>query len=77
MHLSVDIGFSQLLHLLKGLPARDWERLKQEVESSQPVATVGDRKRFRELLLNGPTFTEEQLDTIAQTRAAIDRWREK
>jgi hypothetical protein len=76
MQATVDIGFHQLLHLLKGLPAMQWERLKQEVEAAQPVAEDAERARFRELLLNGPTFTEEQLRAVASAREAIDRWRE-
>jgi len=73
MQAQVEIGFDQLVQLVKRLPQTQWTKLKQEVETSTPVDK--DREDFRNFLLNGPTFSKKQLDTIAETRKKIDEWR--
>ena len=75
MQAQVDIGFDQLVQLAKRLPATQWTALKKEVETTKP--TDNDREDFRNFLLNGPTFSQKQLDAIAQTRKEIDEWRTK
>ncbi len=75
MQVKIDIEFEQLVQLAKKLPARQWTKLKQEVEAIAPVDK--EREAFRELLMNGPTFTKKQLDTVAATRKKIDEWRKK
>ena len=70
MHLELDIKFDQLVQLAKKLPVRQWEKLKQEVDSES-----GTKKNITDLeafLLTAPTFTEEQLDEIDKTRKAIN-----
>ena len=76
MQVRVDIGFDQLVQLAKQLPANQWTKLKQQVEEQQ-VPKDKERDSFRQLLLSGPTFSKRQLDTIADTRKAIDQWRTK
>ncbi len=73
MQAQIEIGFDQLVQLVKMLPETQWTKLKQEVESQTSV----DKKRedFRNFLLNGPTFSKKQLDIIAETRKKIDEWR--
>ena len=75
MQVQVDIGFDQLVQLAKRLPAKQWTKLKQEVEAQTPVDK--DREDFRQLLMNGPTFSKKQLDAVAETRKRIDKWRTK
>ena len=76
MKTQVDIGFDQLVQLAKQLPAQQWTKLKQEVEEQQSPKNK-ERDEFRKLLLNGPTFSKKQLDTVAKTRKAISKWRAK
>ncbi len=75
MQVQLDIEFDQLVQLAKRLPARQWTKLKQAVETKNPVDK--EREDFRKLLLVGPTFSKKQLDTIAETRKKIDEWRTK
>lgn len=75
MKVQVDIEFDQLVQLAKRLPATQWTKLKQEVETKNPVDK--EREDFRKLLLGGPTFSKKQLDTVAETRKKIDEWRTK
>ncbi|WP_419801465.1 hypothetical protein [Mucilaginibacter sp.] len=73
MQAQVEIGFDQLVQLVKRLPQTQWTKLKQEVE--MPPVVDQEREDFRNFLLNGPTFSKKQLDTIADTRKKIDEWR--
>jgi hypothetical protein len=73
MQVQVDIGFEQLLKLVKQLPATQWKKLKTEVEKQpQQSQSSSDLETF---LLNAPTFSKKQLDEIAKTRKAISQWR--
>ena len=76
MQVRVDIGFDQLVQLAKQLPAKQWTKLKQQVEGQQ-VPNDKEREAFRQLLLNGPTFSKQQLNNVTKTRKAIDQWRTK
>ncbi len=69
MQAQVEIEFDQLVQLAKRLPAKQWTKLKQEVEEQTPKDN--EREDFKKLLLNGPTFSKKQLDAVADTRKAI------
>lgn len=75
MQAQVEIKFDQLVKLAKELPAKQWTKLKREVEAQPNVDT--ERNELKKLLLNGPTFSKKQLNTIADTRKAINQWRTK
>ncbi len=75
MQVQLDIEFDQLVQIAKKLPAKQWTRLKAEVEAKPP----GDKNReeLKQFLLDGPTFSKKQIETIAETRKAINKWRTK
>jgi len=75
MQVQVDIGFDQLVQLAKRLPATQWTKLKQAVDSEK----VADKESsdLEAFLLSAPTFTKKQFDEIAKTRKAINQWRTK
>ena len=75
MEVQVDIGFAQLVKLIKGMPQKQWLKLKKEVEEKS-LAEQG-REDYKDLLLNGPVFSTEQLETLENTRNAINEWRTK
>jgi len=75
MQVQLDIGFEQLVSIVKKLPARQWAKLKSEIErNGKDVPQNEDLETF---LLQAPTFSQKQLDTIAETRKAINQWRKK
>lgn len=76
MQVQVDINFDQLVQIAKKLPYAQWNMLKTEVEKDIPARIEPDAD-FIKLLLSGPTFSEEQLAEIAETRKAINKWRTK
>ena len=74
MRVQVDIGFDQLLKIVKTLPAGQLKQLKAELEKEVKEDKLVD---LETLLLNGPVATKKQLETIAKNRKAINQWRTK
>ncbi|MBL7733614.1 MAG: hypothetical protein JNJ56_15465 [Ignavibacteria bacterium] len=74
MQVQVDIEFDELLKIVKTLPSGKLRQLKAELEKKTKTAKPGN---LETLLLNGPTATKKQLDTIAKNRKAINQWRTK
>lgn len=75
MELKVDIGFDQLIHMVKQLPRKQLAKLLSEVNS--PSKPAAKNLHLKDLLLTGPTLNEEQIQTIHKTREAINKWRAK
>lgn len=66
MEVRVNISFAELLAIVR--------QLRQELGKKQE-SEVQKQSRLTELLLNGPTFTEEQIKVIEETRKSINQWR--
>ncbi len=75
MQVQVDIGFEQLVSIVKKLPARQWAKLKSEIERNGK--DVPKNQDLEALLLQAPTFSQKQLDTIAETWTTINKWRKR
>jgi len=75
MQVQVDIGFDQLLQIVKELPAKKLKQLQVEIEKD--AGNNRHRADLETLLLNGPTATKKQLETIANNRKAINQRRTK
>lgn len=75
MQAQVDIEFEQLVKLAKQLPTTQWKKLKKEVE--EEVSIPRQNSDLVSLLLSAPTYSKKQLDEIAKTRKAINKWRTK
>ena len=74
MQVQVDIGFDQLLEIVKTLPSGQLKQLKAEIEREANTKKSID---LEALLLNGPVATKKQLETIENNRKAINQWRTK
>jgi hypothetical protein len=72
MQLQKDIQLDQLITLIKGLSEIQRQKLKAELDrlENNPSDTS-----LEEFLLSAPTFSENQIQTIIETRKAIDQWR--
>lgn len=75
MQVQVDIEFDQLVKLAKQLPTSQWTKLKKEVEEN--VSDKEQNSDLVSLLLSAPTYSKKQLDEVAKTRKAINKWRTK
>jgi hypothetical protein len=74
MRLQVDIGFEQLLKIVKTLPSGQLKLLKAEIEKETKRDKSAD---LEAILVKGPTATKKQLETIIKNRKAINQWRTK
>ena len=73
MQVQIDIGFDQLLKIVKTLSIVELRQLKAEIENeSGKLEPISDLEK---LLLNGPTATKEQLEVIENNRKSINHWR--
>jgi hypothetical protein len=72
MQIQVDIGFEQLVEIVKGLPEGQQLKLKKEIENNKSKTVNDDLRLF---LMDGPVFSKLQLDEIAQTSTTINQWR--
>jgi hypothetical protein len=73
MQIQVDIGFDDLIRIVKKLPRDQFVKLKKELDKVDPKEEkISDLESF---LLKAPTFSQQQLETIASTRKAINEWR--
>ena len=75
MQVQVEIEFDQLVKIVKSLSAVKLKQLKAEIDKTSSFA--GSNVDLENLLLNGPTATEKQLQTIAKNRKSINEWRIK
>ena len=73
MQVQLNIAFDQLIEIVKALPARQLKRLKNILDQEEKVENP--KINLENLLLNGPTATEKQLETISNNRKEIDKWR--
>ncbi len=74
MQVQVDIGFDQLLKIVRKLPSGQLKQLKAEIEKEAQNSKSVD---LEALLLNGPTATKKQLEVIENNRKVINQWRTK
>lgn len=72
MQVQVEIEFDELLKAVKTLPSGKLKQLKAEIEKE---AKINRPDHLEKLLLNGPTATKKQLETIAKNRKMINQWR--
>lgn len=73
--MKVQIPFLQLLTAIKALTPSQKTRLRQELADEKPEKD--DKAAYIEMLLNGPVFTEKEIQTIEETRKSIAEWRTK
>jgi len=71
----VQIPFQQLLTAVKTLSASQKSKLRQELEEEK--SEKDDKAAFIAMLLNGPVFTEKEIQTIEENRKSIATWRTK
>lgn len=73
MQVQVDIGFDDLLRIVKTLPKNQLNKFKRALENAEPqVEQIPDLESF---LLNAPTFSDKQIENISQTRKEFNEWR--
>ncbi|MBO9614090.1 MAG: hypothetical protein J7619_15400 [Dyadobacter sp.] len=67
-----NISFDELISLIRGLSDTQRAQLKAEINRMENETTSDSLDEF---LQSAPTFSEDQIKTIEETRKAIDQWR--
>ena len=75
MEIKLDIPFQQLLTVVKRLTPSQKAKLRQELTEEEPAKQ--DKSDFIEMLLNGPVYSEKDIQTIEDNRKSIAKWRIK
>lgn len=75
MEIKLDIPFQQLLTVVKRLTPSQKAKLRQELTEEEPAKE--DKSDFIEMLLNGPVYSEKDIQTIEDNRKSIAKWRTK
>lgn len=73
MEIKVQVPFQQLLDIVKSLPSAQKAKLRQELDEEKPANKNQDD--FINFLLNGPVYTDEEIQVIEETRKSIAAWR--
>lgn len=72
MELKMEIGIDQLIQAIKQLPAKQFIKLKAEINNTIPEKT--EKEAFKEFLLQAPVFTEDQVTLMDDARKSINKW---
>lgn len=75
MQVQIDIGFSQLMQIVKALPPTQLKQLRLAID--EEIQAERKPTNLETLLLSGPVATEEELAIIENNRKAINQWRIK
>ena len=78
MDLKLNIGFNELLKLIKQLPPNQILKLKEELTVDIPNSlSANDITAFQRLLLAGPVMKNSQLTNFKKLRSSLIKWRRK
>jgi hypothetical protein len=73
MELTLELGYEQILELVKQLPQVQQVQLKKDIEEITPKTSLTD---WQKLLLNGPVMTDEGFEEAKKTRKQLNkRWK--
>ena len=75
MEMKVQVPFQQLLSLVKRLTPAQRARLRQELVDKKPFQK--DKDEFIDYLLNGPVYSEKEINVIEENQKSIAAWRTK
>lgn len=73
MEIKVQMPFRKLLDIVRSLTSSQKARLRQELDKENPGEKNQDE--FIEYLLNGPVYTNKEIEVIEENRKSISAWR--
>ncbi|MDR1973865.1 MAG: hypothetical protein LBQ31_04230 [Bacteroidales bacterium] len=76
MQLMVNLGYQQIINLIRQLPANQIEKIKQELAQDYVAEKTKVKKsEFQEFLLSGPVMSDKQYENFKENRKRFDKWR--
>ena len=78
MELTLDVGFREIVGLLRQLPANQIAKIKNEFsEDYIEEKAKSEISDFRKFILTGPMMSDEQYTDWRQQRKQFNLWRNK
>ena len=75
MEMKVQVPFQQLLTIVKTLTPSQKAKLRAELNDQESGEKL--EEDFIDYLLNGPVYTNKEIDIIEENRKSITAWRKK
>lgn len=72
MEFKVQIEYNQLLQLMQQLPEEKLEQLIKTLQTELKVKKTSSKKKIEQLILNAPTWSDEQLKDFQEARDSIN-----
>jgi len=76
MELTLNLGYAQIIGLIKQLPANQIEKIKTELTEdfiwTKAKSEISD---FQKFILTGPVMSTEQYQDFKQQRQQFNLWR--
>ena len=73
--MKVQVPFQQLLAIVKTLTPGQKEKLREELNEEK--TEIKNQDDFIALHLNGPVYSDKEIQTIEENRKSIAKWRIK
>ncbi len=73
MEIKLQIPFQQLLTAVKTLTPTQKSKLRQELNDDQSASD--DKAAYIDMLIEGPVYTEKEIQTIEENKKSIAKWR--
>jgi len=78
MELKLNIGYTELLELIKQLPVSQLKKLKADLALINTDRDIEkERGKFQEFLLQGPVMDDDQYEDFLTNRKYFNVWRTK
>jgi hypothetical protein len=76
MQLTVNLGYDQIVNLVKQLPANQIEKIKQEFTQDYINAKAQTEiSEFQKFLLSGPVMSDQHYKEFKENREHFNAWR--
>lgn len=75
MEMKVQVPFQQLLTIVKTLTPIQKAKLREELNEEKTA--IKSQDDFIEFLLNGPVYSDKDIQTIEENKKSISKWRTK
>jgi hypothetical protein len=72
MEIKVNIEYDQILKLIQQLPEEKLTELIETLQDELKVKKLSSKKKLRQLILEAPSWTEQQLKDFQEARDSIN-----
>jgi RNase H-fold protein (predicted Holliday junction resolvase) len=76
MTVTLNLEYSQIINIVRQLPAYQIEKLKKELsENFVQTKSMSSKYDFQNFILSGPVMSDEQYQEVKQQRENFNLWR--